>query len=164
MSNTTEKVCSTMDEKVAAYEEFFKSDDNVLIVIGSGGSGKSAAFQKITRRGMTLLLSSDSDVCTCSAIGLTHTDDDAVSRDRMIYHLYPQDEELAQALKKKYNARIVRFQKKEYVDFMGAIEMFYVCFRDDREQRTKNRLEVDEIRRSIELLLKELDEAPRLSS
>lgn len=111
MSAPIERVYSTMAEKVAVYEEFFNSGDITLVVVGKGGSGKSAAFNKLTRRGQTLLISSESDAMTFPGIRITDNDDDNVSMDRIIYHLFDTDDDLAQALKKKYRARIVRFER-----------------------------------------------------
>lgn len=171
MSGVT-KVYSTLSEKVAAYEDFFESDETqTLVVIGPGGSGKSLALNRVERHG-ELVIHADSYPQFREPMGIAEDESGSspITLSRTVYHLFDTDEDLAELLKRKYGARVIRFErgteglepKKEYVDFMDAIEMFYVCFRDDREQRRNNRIEVEEIRKSVALLLKELDEVPRV--
>lgn len=169
----SEPVYSTMASKVAAYEDFFNSEETqTLVVIGPGGSGKSAALNRVEKHS-ELVLHIDDYPHIRAEKGL---DDDIsgsepITMSRTIYHLFDTDEDLAQALKRKYGARIVRFERgtedldsspKEYVDFMEAIEFFYVAFRDCKEQKNNSRLEVGEIRKAIQILQKELEETPRL--
>jgi hypothetical protein len=98
-------VYSTLQEKVKAYEDFFNSDDSILLVIGDGGSGKSYALHQAKKPCYTVVYSESRP----KLIECKESDNDRVS---IVYHLYKSDSELVKELQKKYNPRIVRFEKE----------------------------------------------------
>ena len=106
-------VYSTMASKVAAYEAFFNSDDTqTLVVIGPGGSGKSAALNRVEKHG-ELVIHVDLYPHIRAEKGLDDdiSGTDPITLSRTVYHLFDTDEDLAQALKRKFGAQIIRFER-----------------------------------------------------
>lgn len=102
-----DNVLCTMTEKVAAYEKFFTSDDNTLIVVGmdGGGEGKTAALHRVDEHPETIVFSES------TPRSMPATSRFRQSNKKIIYDLYSSDELLIGELALKYNARIIRFTR-----------------------------------------------------
>lgn len=106
-STNSQKFYYTLKEKVTAYEDFLKSNDRVLVVIGNGGTGKSIALDNAKKTDELIVFEENYPQ-------IYHTDEaSSPGLRRVIYHLFEDEEDLAQGLKRKYGARIVRFKRGE---------------------------------------------------
>ena len=101
-------VLTTMAEKVKAYEDFFASTDEVLVVVGAqnGGEGKSATFLEVKKRPEVTLFT-DAIPSNLPSVGYTEDEDEPCSK--VVYHLQVTDTALIEGLREKYNARVVLF-------------------------------------------------------
>lgn len=107
---TDTMIYSTMTEKVAAYDAFFRSSDVFLIVIGvdSDAVGKSEALRALERHPSYMLMLSEGPVVIEQK---GYLNDELDYKQRVIYHLGMGDIILADLLAEKYRARILRFAR-----------------------------------------------------